>query len=289
MEKTKIENLSGVERVIVEKNPFKLVSRDFQQEDTVIKIRGVEVGKNVVVIAGPCAVENEEQTIGTANIVKDAGAKMLRGGAFKPRTSLYSFQGLGEAGLKILAKARKKTGLPIVTEVMSPDKVKVVAKYADVLQIGCRNMQNFPLLSAVGKSGKPVLLKRGFTATIEEFLLAAEYVMAEGNSQIILCERGIRTFETMTRNTLDLSAVPVIKKLSHLPVIVDPSHSTGKKELVIPMSRAAVAAGADGIIVDVHTNPEKALCDGKQALLPKDFEQLMQECRLIAKAVGKEL
>ena len=289
MDKIDLENLESIERVILEKNPFKLVSREFQREDTVIKVRDVEIGKAITVIAGPCAVENEKQTIDIAVAVKNSGGKMLRGGAFKPRTSLYSFQGLGEAGLKILSKARKKTGLPIVTEVLSPDKVKLVSKYADVLQVGCRNMQNFSLLQAVGKSGKPVLLKRGFTATIQEFLLSAECIMAEGNPNIILCERGIRTFETMTRNTLDLSVIPLVKKLSHLPIIVDPSHATGKKELVAPMSKAAIAAGADGIIVDVHPNPEKSLVDGPQALLPEDFQKLMGELRLIAEAVGRKI
>jgi len=285
-----IEKLCGVERVIRETQPFKLVSREFREEDTVVQVNGVKIGQTkLVVIAGPCAVENRNQTLTSARVVKKAGAHMLRGGAFKPRTSCYSFKGLGKDGLKILKEAKKETGLPIVTEVMSSDKVGIVAKYADVLQIGCRNMQNFDLLSAAGKSEKPVLLKRGFNATVKELLLSAEYLMAEGNSQVILCERGIRTFETATRNTLDLSAVPVLKKMTHLPVIVDPSHATGKKELIKPMALAAVASGADGLMIEVHPEPEKALCDGPQALLPEDFEDLMKDVRKVAEAVGRSV
>lgn len=285
-----IEKLHGVDRVIKETQPFKLVSREFREENTVVQVNGVSIGSNkVIVIAGPCAVENREQTIGTAKAVKEEGASLLRGGAFKPRTSCYSFQGLGEDGLKILKEAKEETGLPIVTEVMTPEKVGVVAKYADVLQIGCRNMQNYDLLTAAGKAGKPVLLKRGFNATIKEFLLSAEYLMAEGNDQIILCERGIRTFETHTRNTLDLSAVPAIKELSHLPVIVDPSHATGKKELIEPMCMAAVAAGADGLMVEVHTRPEKALCDGAQALTPREFKRIMESTKKVTEAVGRKM
>ncbi|MFH1424331.1 MAG: 3-deoxy-7-phosphoheptulonate synthase [archaeon] len=290
MTKESIEKLSHVERVVNETQQFKLVSREFKEENTVVDVEGVRVGEErVVVVAGPCAVENRNQTLGTARAVKRAGAVMLRGGAFKPRTSCYSFQGLGEAGLKILQEAKKETGLPIVTEVMTTENVGIVARRADVLQIGCRNMQNFDLLTAVGKAGKPVLLKRGFNATVKELLLSAEYIMAEGNENVILCERGIRTFETETRNTLDLSAVPVLKKLSHLPVIVDPSHATGKKELIVPMCMAAIAAGADGLIVEVHTEPEKALCDGPQALLPEEFERMMHSARKVAEAVGRAL
>jgi len=285
-----IQDLCGVARVIKETHSFKLVSREFKQEDTIVEVGSAHIGGNKIeVIAGPCAVENMNQVMSAALAVKNAGASMLRGGAFKPRSSCYSFQGLGEEGLKILDKVRAETGLAIVTEVMSPDKVGVVAKHADVLQIGCRNMQNFDLLTAAGKSKKPVLLKRGFNATIKEFLLSAEYLMAEGNDQIILCERGIRTFETATRNTLDLSAVPILKKLSHLPVIVDPSHATGMKEIIPTMSLAAVAAGADGLMVEVHPHPEKALCDGPQAILPQDFEMLMKDLKRVANAVGRSV
>jgi 3-deoxy-7-phosphoheptulonate synthase len=270
---------------------FKLVSREFQEHDTIVKVdKDVIVGgKTVVIVAGPCSVENEKQVMETAKAVKKSGARLLRGGAFKPRTSVYSFQGLGEDGLKILARAKKETGLPIVTEVMSSDKVELVAKYADVLQIGCRNMQNYPLLLEVGKVGKPVLLKRGFNSTLKEFLLSAEYIMAQGNSQIILCERGIRTFETMTRNTLDLSAVPLLKKLCHLPVMVDPSHATGKRDLILPMAKAAVAAGVDALMVEVHPNPEKALCDGPQSLHLEEFDEMMKAIRPVAKAVGRDI
>lgn len=290
MESIKLERMRGVERVIRESYPFKLVSREFQENDTIVKVNGVEVGGDmIVVVAGPCSVENERQTLETARAVKKAGAKLLRGGAFKPRTSVYSFQGLYEEGLRILLKAKKETGLPIVTEVMSTERVKLVAKYADVLQIGCRNMQNYPLLLKVGKIRKPVLLKRGFNSTIEELLLSAEYIMSQGNEKIILCERGIRTFETMTRNTLDLSAVPLLKKLTHLPVLVDPSHATGRRDLIIPMAKAAIAAGADAIMVEVHPHPEKALSDGPQSLSLKEFEQMMNELRPVAKAARREI
>jgi len=290
MTSQEIQNITSVDRVICESQKFKLVSREFQSHDTILKIGDAKIGsKQLTIIAGPCAVENEHHLLEAANAVKGAGAKLLRGGAFKPRSSCYSFQGLGEDGLKLLEKARGETGLPIVTEVTASDKVELVAKHADVLQIGSRNMQNFDLLSEAGKSRKPVLLKRGMTATIEEFLLAAEYIMSEGNDQVILCERGIRTFETMTRNTADISAIPLIKKLSHLPVLFDPSHACGKRELVIPMARAAIAAGADGIIVEVHPEPEKALCDGKQSLTLEGFNKLMQELKKLAPVVGREL
>lgn len=282
--------MSKIERMIQESQAFKLVSREFREQDTIVNVNGVEIGgKAIVMVAGPCSVENEKQIMETARAVKKSGAKLFRGGAFKPRTSVYSFQGLGEDGLKILAKAKKETGLPIVTEVMSSDKVKLVARYADVLQIGCRNMQNYPLLLEVGKIGKPILLKRGFNSTLEEFLLSAEYIMAQGNSQIILCERGIRTFETMTRNTLDLSAVPLLKKLSHLPVMVDPSHATGKRDLILPMARASIAAGVDALMVEVHPHPERALSDGPQSLHLQEFEQMMKGIRPIAKCMGREI
>lgn len=284
------QRMSEIEQRISEFDGFKLVSRDFRPRDTVIKVGDAEIGgKAITMIAGPCSVENQKQTLDAARVVKAAGAKLLRGGAFKPRTSIYAFHGIGEDGLKILQMAKEETGLPIVTEVMSSEKVDLVAEYADVLQIGCRNMQNYPLLLEVGLSEKPVLLKRGFNSTIKEFLLAAEYIMAQGNPNVILCERGIRTFETMTRNTLDLSAVPILKNLSHLPVIVDPSHATGKRELILPMSRAAIAAGTDALIVEVHPKPERALCDGAQSLHPEEFEDLMNGLRPIAAAMGREI
>ena len=254
---------------------LKLASRDAQMQ-TVIKVSDVDIGRDFVVIAGPCSVESEAQTIETAYAVKAAGANMLRGGAFKPRTSPYAFQGLGLNGLKILAKARQETGLPIVTEVIDPRDVSWVAEFADVLQIGTRNMQNFSLLKEVGKTNRPVLLKRGMYSTLEEWLNCAEYVLSEGNSEVILCERGIRTFEKYTRNTLDLSAVPAIKELTHLPIIIDPTHSTGRLSLIAPMSLAAVAAGADGLIIEVHNNPQEALCDADQALTPDIFAGLME-------------
>jgi len=256
----------------------------------VVRVGDVEVGGNrVVVIAGPCAVESWNQLLSTAEFVKSQGASMLRGGAFKPRTSPYSFQGLGVKGLRLLAKVRDKVGLPIVTEVMAPEDVKLVSEYADVLQIGARNMQNFKLLIEVGRADKPVLLKRGLSATVEEWLCSAEYILKEGNGQVILCERGIRTFERLTRNTLDLSSIPIVKSVSHLPVIVDPSHGTGRRELVKPMAKAAVAAGADGIMVEVHPNPDEALSDGPQSLRFKDFAELMREITPIVEAVGRRL
>ncbi len=279
-----------VEKVLPILKPYKLVSREFKKEDTIIKVRGVKIGGNeIIIMAGPCAIESEKQIIETAKAVKKAGAKLLRGGAFKPRTSPYSFQGMGEEGLKLMAKARKITGLPIVTEVMDTADVPLVSDYADILQIGTRNMQNFDLLRAVGKVNTPVLLKRGLAATLKEFLMAAEYIMAEGNHNIILCERGIRTFCEYTRNTLDLNIVPALKRETHLPVIVDPSHGTGRYDLVAPMSKAAIAAGADGLLVEVHPKPEEAASDGAQSLTPKNFLKLMEELKLIARAVGRRL
>jgi len=257
---------------------LKLAARE-QKERTIVNVGGVEVGRGLTVIAGPCSVESEEQTLETARAVKAAGADMMRGGAFKPRTSPYAFQGLGLEGLKILEKARKETGLPIVTEVIDPRDVSWVAEFADVLQIGTRNMQNFALLKEVGKAGRPVLLKRGMYSTLEEWLNCAEYVLSEGNPDVILCERGIRTFEKYTRNTLDLSAVPAIKELTHLPIIIDPTHSTGRLSLISPMSSAAVAAGADGLIIEVHNQPENALCDADQALTPEMFTGIMAQVR----------
>lgn len=280
----------GVEKVIPILKPYKLVSREFRSEDTIIKIGNTIVGEGYfTVAAGPCSVESTEQTIVTAKVVKDAGAGLLRGGAFKPRTSPYSFQGLGEEGLKILAEARKETGLPVVTEVMDVRDVDLIAKYADVLQIGARNMQNFLLLKEVGGVNKPVLLKRGFSNTVEELLMAAEYVVKSGNSEVILCERGIRTFETSTRNTLDISSVPTIKHLSHLPIIVDPSHATGKRELIEPLVLASLAVGADGCLVEVHPNPEEALCDGPQSLTVSDFRRMMKKLEPLVKAFGKQM
>ncbi len=274
-----IRELPGVQQIIHVSKPYKLVSRDFHPKPTLVRIGSLEIGegRRPVVAAGPCAVESEEQILKTARAVKKAGADILRGGAFKPRTGPHTFQGLREEGLKLLALAGRETKLPIVTEVMSPDNVGLVAEYADLLQVGARNMQNFDLLRELGRVKKPVLLKRGMSATIEEFLAAAEYILAEGNSQVILCERGIRTFETATRNTLDLSVVPLIKELSHLPIMVDPSHATGKRSLVPPLAKAAFVAGAHGIIVEVHPEPEKALSDGSQSLTLAGFDKLMEE------------
>jgi 3-deoxy-7-phosphoheptulonate synthase len=285
-----LEAFPGVENVLPILKPFKLASREFRPENTAIKIGPSEIGGNrIAVIAGPCAVENKALMIEIAGGVKDGGANFLRGGAFKPRTSPYAFQGLEEEGLKYLAEAREQTGLPVVTEVMDPRDIELIARYADVLQIGARNMQNFRLLKDAGLCRKPVLLKRGISATINEWLMSAEYIMAGGNHRVILCERGIRTYETETRNTLDLSAVPVLKKLTHLPVVVDPSHAVGKRDLVASMAKAAVAAGADGLLIEVHANPEEALCDGEQSLTPAAFRKLMEELRPIAKAVGREI
>ncbi len=290
VERATFESLSGVERVVPLLGPFKLASRDFQTDDTVVSVKGNRIGgKKIIVMAGPCAVENEQQIVETARAEKKAGATCLRGGAFKPRTSPYSFQGLGEEGLKLLALAREETGLAIVTEVVTADQVPLLAEYADIMQVGARNMQNFALLHALGDAHKPVLLKRGMMSTIEEFLNAAEYILSHDNRDVILCERGIRTFETYTRNTLDINAIPVIKSLSHLPVIVDPSHATGKREYVAAVSRAAIAAGADGLIVEVHPDPENAVSDGAQSLRPYEFEAFMEEIGRIAQAMGREV
>ncbi len=285
-----IERMDGVERTVPVLRPFKLTSRDFHPQDTIVPINGISVGdKRLVIMAGPCAVEGQEQLLEAAQAVKRAGAHILRGGAFKPRTSPYSFQGLGEEGLRLLAATREETGLPVVTEVMSPEQVPLVATFADILQVGARNMQNYALLHAVGEAQRPVLLKRGMMSTVEELLMSAEYILSHGNDRVLLCERGIRTFETYTRNTLDINAVPLLKQLSHLPVIVDPSHATGKWELVAAVSRAAVAAGADGLLIEVHPHPSRALSDGAQSLKPEPFAQLMDELRAIAQAVGREL
>ena len=281
------EAFPGVERAVPVLKPFKFVSRDFQPEDSVIDVGGVPVGGgSFAVIAGPCAVESRDQLFTAAEAVMKAGATILRGDAFKPRTSPYAFHGLHEEGLALLAEAREQFGLPFVAEVLDPRDVELVSSYADLIRVGTRNMANFTLLSELGRQSKPVMLKRGFTATIEEWLNAAEYVYKEGNHEVILCERGIRTFETATRNTLDISAVPVVKELSHLPVIVDPSHSGGRRSLVAPLTRAAVAAGADGFMVDVHPAPETALVDGAQAILPSEFETLMSEVRLLGEVMG---
>jgi 3-deoxy-7-phosphoheptulonate synthase len=285
-----LDAFPGVERVVPILKPYKLASRDFQPEDTVVQVDGAGIGgRTVQMIAGPCSVEDRGMLMELAHAVKETGAKFLRGGAFKPRTSPYAFQGLGEEGLEYLAEARQATGLRIVTELMDAADIEAVCRYTDVVQIGARNMQNFRLLTAVGKVRKPVLLKRGLSATINEWLLAAEYVMSEGNREVVLCERGIRTYETATRNTLDLSAVPLLKELTHLPVVVDPSHATGKWSLVEPLARAGVACGADGVMVEVHARPEVALCDGPQALKPKRFASLMKDLKQIARVVGREM
>lgn len=279
-----------VDKVMRVQEPFKRANRSFHPEDSVIDVSGVKIGgRKLAVIAGPCSVENEKQIVGVAKSVKLAGATLLRGGAFKPRTSPYSFQGLKEEGLDLLKIARKETGLPIVTEIMSARMLERFVEDVDLIQVGARNMQNFELLKELGRTNVPVLLKRGLSATIEEWLMAAEYIMAGGNDNVILCERGIRTFETYTRNTLDLSAIPAVKKLSHLPVIVDPSHAAGLWWMVEPMAKAAVAAGADGLIIEVHNDPEHALCDGAQSLKPERFARLMCELSGIAKIVGREL
>ncbi len=284
------ENLPGVFEVVRVSHPYKLVSREFHPEDTIVSVGGVPVGgKQVVVIAGPCAVESLEQVVTIAKAVKAHGAHLLRGGAYKPRTSPYSFQGLGEEGLKMLSAARAETGLPVVTEVLDAGTVDLVAEHADCLQIGARNMQNFELLKRAGQSGKPILLKRGMSATLEEFFLAAEYVLSEGNPNVILCERGIRTFSDFTRNTMDLAIVPAVERLSHLPIVTDPSHGTGKRHKVTPMSRASIAAGADGIAVEVHHKPQEALSDGPQALTPAMFAELMAEVGPIARAMGRTI
>jgi len=285
-----IKAIEGVEQVMPILKPYKLASREFKKEDTIIEIDDVTIGgKEIAVMAGPCAVEDEERILETAKAVKKAGAKILRGGAYKPRTGPYAFHGLGEEGLRYLARAREQTGLLIVTEVMDTRTVGLVAKYADILQIGTRNMQNYPLLREVGKIDKPVLLKRGMWATLDEFLLAAEYILSEGNRKVILCERGIRTFSNFTRNTLDLNIIPAIKKVSHLPIIVDPSHGTGRKDLVPAMSKASIAAGADGLILEVHKNPELAVSDADQTISTEEFAKLMKELKPVAEAVGRTL
>ena len=285
-----LELMPGVAEVVPITKPYKLSGREFQPKNTVVKVGEVTIGGDeLVVMAGPCAAETEEQVMSTARAVKLAGANILRGGAFKPSTSPYHFRGLGEEGLKLLAQAKQETGLPLVTEVLAPQDVELVVRYADILQVGARNMQNFILLDEVGRAGKPVLLKRGMSATIQEWLLAAEYVLAQGNRQVILCERGIRTFETYTRNTMDISAIPIIHRLSHLPVIADPSHGTGKWYLVAPLALAAVAAGADGLMIEVHPTPDYALKDGAQSLTFEHFEQLMGKVAPVAIAIGRRI
>ncbi|MCS7221568.1 MAG: 3-deoxy-7-phosphoheptulonate synthase [Anaerolineae bacterium] len=284
------ELMEGVERTVPILRPFKLASRDFHPADSVFSINGVKIGgQQLCIMAGPCAVESRQQILEVAHAVKEAGAHVLRGGAFKPRTSPYSFQGLGLRGLELLAEAREETGLPVVTEVMAPEAVSMVAQYADILQIGTRNMQNFALLQAVGKANVPVLLKRGMMSTIEEFLMSAEYILANGNPRVILCERGIRTFERYTRNTLDINAIPSLKQLTHLPVIADPSQGTGKWDLVAPVSKACIAAGADGLIIEVHPCPEEALSDQAQQIRPEVFAKLMADLKALAPLLGRTL
>jgi 3-deoxy-7-phosphoheptulonate synthase len=286
----KVKILDGVADVFRITEPFKLASRTYKNEDTVLKIKDVELGGNeVIVMAGPCSVESEEQIFKLAEIVSKAGAKVLRGGAFKPRTSPYSFQGLGEGGLKMMRKAADENNLLMITEVLEISHISLVEKYTDIFQVGARNMQNFSLLREIGKASKPVMLKRGLAATIDDLLMSAEYILVNGNEQVMLCERGIRTFETNTRNTFDLSAIPVIHKRSHLPVVADPSHATGLRDKVLPMARAAVAAGCDGLMIEVHHDPENALSDGPQALLPEDFNILMEQVRAIAKVIGRKI
>jgi 3-deoxy-7-phosphoheptulonate synthase len=290
---TILRELSAVERIVETSTPYKLVSRVFKAENTVVQVSDeVTIGAGApVVMAGPCAVENREQLLTTARAVKAAGAQVLRGGAYKPRTSPYQFQGLGIEGLEMLAEAREVTGLPVITEVMEPDLVATVADYADVLQIGARNVQNFPLLQAAGRKskGKPVMLKRGLSSTIEEWLLAAEYIVAAGNPNVILCERGVRSFDPLTRNVLDLACVPLLRQLTHLPIIVDPSHATGRRELVHPMSRAGIASGADGLILEVHPDPNAALCDGKQSITPEQLEVIVRETKMLAALLSGQL
>jgi 3-deoxy-7-phosphoheptulonate synthase len=287
----RLEGMEGVLECISVTQPYKQVSREWREEDTLIHLDNGTVigGSEIVLMAGPCAVESEEQILTSAHLLREAGATVLRGGAFKPRTSPYSFQGLGEEGLKLLARAREATGMAIVTEAVDPEGVDLVAEYADMIQIGARNMQNYPLLRRAGQTGKPVLLKRGMSATITEFLLAAEYLLAEGNDHVILCERGVRSFDTHTRNLLDLTAIPVVKGLSHLPIIADPSHGTGLRSKVAPMARAAVAAGADGLIIEVHPEPTRALSDGAQSLYPAQFTELVGQIRDIAHAIGRDV
>ncbi len=284
------EVLDGVKEAHRIMSPYKLASRPYRPEGTVVKVGGVEIGgERVVVMAGPCSVENRDQVFAIAEQVARAGAKVIRGGAFKPRTSPYSFQGLGEEGLKLLRGAADSNGLLVISEVMDASQLGLVGEYSDIVQVGARNMQNYTLLREVGRQTRPVLLKRGVAATIEELLLSAEYILASGNPNVILCERGIRTFETYTRNTMDISAIPIVHKLSHLPIVADPSHGTGRRDKVIPMARAAVAAGADGLIVEVHNDPDNALSDGAQSLRPEQFTELMTQLRIIAPAVGRQI
>jgi len=284
------EMLPGVEQVVRILQPFKLASRDFHPTNTVIDVRGVEVGgPRLTVIAGPCSVESRTQLLETAHAVKEAGADLLRGGAFKPRTSPYSFQGMGEDGLELLAEAREETGLPIITEVMSPEAVPLIAKYTDVLQIGARNMQNFPLLTAAGKTRVPVFLKRSMMGTIQETLMAAEYVLSGGNRQVMICERGIRTFETATRNTLDINGIALLKQWTHLPIFGDPSHGTGRWEIIAPVAKACLAAGADGLMIEVHPHPAEAMSDGAQSLKPEKFAALVRELKVLAPALGRTM
>lgn len=286
----KIKILKGVSAVYRITDPFRLTSRSTKKENTVIKVDGVEIGgDDLVVIAGPCSVESNDQIFTIAGLVKKAGAKILRGGAFKPRTSPYSFQGLGEEGLKLLREAGDEFSLPIITEVMEVAQIDLIEKYTDIFQVGARNMQNFPLLRELGKTKKPVMLKRGLSATIDDWLMSAEYILANGNTDVLLCERGIRTFETSTRNTFDISAIPVVHNRSHLPVIADPSHATGIRDKVLPMARAAVAACSDGLMIEVHNNPASALSDGPQALLPSEFNELMRQVKLIAEVIGRKI
>jgi 3-deoxy-7-phosphoheptulonate synthase len=285
-----LEILPGVDEIVLISKPYKLSGREMHPHDTIVEVGDLRIGDgHPIVMAGPCSVESEEQLVATAHAVKAAGAHILRGGAFKPRTSPYQFRGLGEDGLKLLESAKSATGLPVITEVLTPEDVDLVAQYSDILQIGARNMQNFILLEECGRSGKPVLLKRGFSNTIQEWLLASEYILATGNRQVMLCERGIRTFETATRNTLDVSAIPLVKRLSHLPIIGDPSHGTGKWYLVEPMAMAVVACGADGLLIEVHPNPDHALSDGPQSLTFENFNQLMQRVGAVATAAGHSL
>ncbi len=286
----KVKILDGVADVYRVTTPYKLTSRNFHEENSLIKIKDVEIGGNqIALIAGPCSIENEDQIFRLAKIVADSGAKILRGGAFKPRTSPYSFQGLGEEGLKLIRAAADEFNLLVITEVMQIDHIDLIGKYTDIFQVGARNMQNFALIKELGKVDKPVMLKRGIAATIEEWLMSAEYILSNGNRKVLLCERGIRTFETYTRNTFDLSAIPVVHKKSHLPVIADPSHATGIRDQVPPMARAAIAAGADGIMIEIHDDPENALSDGPQALLPNTFLKLVDELKLIAQAIGRKI
>jgi len=292
VEQGTLDDMPGVQEVIRVSKPYKLVSRDVKEENTVIRFPGTPAtigGKNLAIIAGPCAIENRDQAFAVAEAVTSAGAQFFRGGAYKPRTSPYSFQGMGEAGLQIMAEIRDRFGLKIITEAIDNESLDLVDQYADVIQIGARNMQNFSLLKRAGRAKKPVMLKRGMSATLEEFFMAAEYIMSEGNYNVVLCERGVRTFADHTRNTLDLSIVPAVQRLSHLPIVVDPSHGTGKRNKVTPLSRASVAVGADGLIVEVHNQPDKALSDGMQSLYPEQFVELMAQVRQIASVVGREI